>query len=162
MGSMDKLWSYMEGMLHFIIFRILGLKINKEMWKKLCQFIKFGIVGLSNTLISYVVYAVLINLRWHYLLASVGGFLVSIVNAYYWNNRYVFKMERGEERVWWRVFLKMFVSYAGTGLVLNNMLLILWVDGLGFHKMLGPVINLFVTIPLNFFLNKYWAYKDKV
>ncbi len=158
---MDKFWDFIENILHFILFRIFHLRMNDGTWKKLCQFVKFGVVGLSNTLISYIVYVVLVNLGWHYLLASIGGFLISVINAYYWNDRYVFKAEQDEKRAWWKVFLKTFTSYAGTGLVLNNLLLILWVDVIGIHEMLGPVINLFVTIPLNFLLNKYWAYKDK-
>lgn len=162
MKAMDKFWDSIENMLHFILFRIFHLKMNDRIWKKSCQFVKFGVVGLSNTFISYAVYVVLVNLEWHYLLASIGGFLISVINAYYWNDRYVFKAEQDEKRAWGKVFLKTFTSYAGTGLVLNNLLLILWVDIIGLHEMLGPVINLFVTIPLNFLLNKHWTYKDKV
>lgn len=158
---MDKFWELVESVLHFVIYKILHLKLSEEVWGKLCQFVKFGVVGVSNTLISYAVYAVLVNLNWHYLLASVAGFVVSVINAYYWSDRYVFKAQEGEERVWWKVFLKTFISYAGTGLILNNILLVIWVDVAGIHEMLGPVINLFVTVPLNFLLNKYWAYRDK-
>lgn len=158
---MDKFWELVESVLHFVIYKILHLKLSEEVWGKLCQFVKFGVVGVSNTLISYAVYAVLVNLNWHYLLASVAGFVVSVINAYYWSDRYVFKAQEGEERVWWKAFLKTFISYAGTGLILNNILLVIWVDVAGIHEMLGPVINLFVTVPLNFLLNKYWAYRDK-
>ena len=56
---------------------------------------QFGIVGLSNTLISYVVYAVGIAAHLHYLAASVLGFLVSVANAFYWNNKYVFSAREG-------------------------------------------------------------------
>lgn len=158
---MDKFWEFVESVLHFVIYKILHLKLSEEVWGKLCQFVKFGVVGVSNTLISYAVYAVLVNLNWHYLLANVAGFVVSVINAYYWSDRYVFKAQEGEGRVWWKAFLKTFISYAGTGLILNNILLVIWVDVAGIHEMLGPVINLFVTVPLNFLLNKYWAYRDK-
>ena len=53
------------------------------------------------------------------------------------------------------------LSYAGTGLVLNNILLVIWIEGLKMHEMLGPIINLFITIPLNFLLNKFWAFRGK-
>ena len=55
----------------------------------IAQFIKFGIVGLSNTLIAYLVYAVCIYIGLHYLLANVIAFAVSVLNAYYWSDRYV-------------------------------------------------------------------------
>lgn len=157
--SIEQIWGVIEHVLHFTLFKILHLKLADETWEKLCQFVKFGIVGVSNTLISYVVYMILVGMDVYYLLASVIGFLASVINAFYWNDRYVFKEEEGEQRVWYKAFLKTFTSYAGTGLILNNILLVVWVDGIGVHEALGPVINLFITIPLNFLLNKYWAFK---
>ena len=55
------------------------------------QIIRFGLVGISNTIVSYVIYA---------------------------------------------------VAFALTGY-------------------LGPVLNMFVTIPVNFVMNKFWAYRQK-
>ena len=37
-------------------------------------------------------------------------------------------------------------------------LLFLWVDVIGIPALWGPVLNLLVTIPLNFILNKLWAF----
>ena len=156
---MDKIWKLIERMMHFVLYKVLRLKLSDETWEKLCQFVKFGIVGLSNTLISYVVYIALVFFSVYYLVASLIGFLVSVINAYYWNDRYVFKVEDAEKPAWWKIFLKTFMAYAGTGLILNNILLIFWVDIMGIHEMLGPILNLFITIPLNFLLNKYWAFK---
>lgn len=156
---MEKIWGFIENIIKFILTKVLHLKIPEEQLGKILQFVKFGVVGLSNTLISYVVYIILVSFKWHYLLASLIGFLISVVNAFYWNNKYVFKAEEGEERTLWSSFVKTFTSYAGTGLILNNVLLILWVDVLKLHEMLGPIINLFITIPLNFLLNKFWAFK---
>ncbi len=54
------------------------------------QFIKFGIVGVTNTLISLGIYYLLVFMDVHYIIAHIAGFLVSVVNAYYWNSKYVF------------------------------------------------------------------------
>lgn len=158
---MEKIWKFIDDLIRFILTKIIHLKVTEEQLDRISQFVQFGIVGLSNTLISYVVYVVLVACEWHYLLASLMGFLISVVNAFYWNNKYVFKAGEGEERVLWRSFIKTFTSYAGTGLLLHNILLILWVDILGMHEMLGPIINLFITIPSNFVLNKFWAFKKQ-
>ena len=97
----------------------------------------------------------------------------------------MFKEEEGrEKRVWWKVLLKTYAAYAG-GFVVNAALLVFWVDvirlsrfmnpleelfaGWGLNRldadflgeMLASVLNLAVTIPLNFVLNKYWAYRQK-
>ena len=93
--------------------------------KHIKQFLKFGLVGLSNTLISEVIYAVIVCLKGHYLFASTTGFVLSIFNAYYWNNRYVFKEDESlEKRVWWKVLIKTFIAYLW-GFLANLMLLVL-------------------------------------
>lgn len=158
---MDRFWKYIDAVMYFVVTKLLHIQLMPETWEKLQQFVKFGIVGLSNTLISYVVYVVLVFWNVYYLVASLIGFVVSVLNAYYWNSKYVFQTDAGELRVWWKTLLKTFASYAGTGLIVSNILLVLWVEVLHFPEMIGPLINLLLTIPLNFVLNKYWAYKTE-
>lgn len=123
------------------------------------QFIKFCAVGFSNTIISYLVYIVLYFMGLNYVISNIIGFLAGVINAFYWNNRYVFRKAETEERNIIVSFLRTFIAYAGTGLFLSNILLILWVEILNISKIIAPVINLLITIPLNFFLNKFWAFK---
>ena len=67
------------------------------------QFIKFGLVGVSNTLVNYIVYVIFVALGAHYLVANTMGFLISILNAYFWGSRFVFKEDKTKEkRVWWK------------------------------------------------------------
>lgn len=149
------------------------------------QFLKFGLVGLSNTLISEIVYVVIVCLRGHYLLASTAGFVLSVFNAYYWNNKYVFKEDTSQEkRVWWKVLCKTFLSYLW-GFAANLLLLALWIDVLHIADHVGPIlellknwhiplsdaqtlgsllaegINLILVLPMNFFLNKFWAFRQR-
>ena len=124
------------------------------------QFIKFGIVGASNTAISYVTYAVLVFLGLNYILSNVISFIVSVLNSFYWNNKYVFK-ETKESRSALKTLAKTFLAYGFTGLILSNILLVVWIDVLHISKYIAPIINLVVTIPFNFLLNKLWAFKDK-
>jgi len=156
---MDKFWKFIDMLMYFFITKLFRIKLNPETWNKLQQFVKFGIVGLSNTLISYVVYMIFVFFGTYYLIASLIGFIVSVLNAYYWNNKYVFQTDTEESRVWWKALIKTFVSYAGTGLILSNILLVLWVEVLHWSEMIAPLINLLITIPVNFVLNKYWAFR---
>lgn len=148
------------------------------------QFLKFGLVGISNTLISEVVYVIIVCLKGHYVLASTAGFVLSIFNAYYWNNKYVFKEDASQEkRVWWKVLFKTFLSYLW-GFLANLLLLAFWIDLLQIGNHLGPLvellqnwkipfsdaqtlgsllaegINLILVLPMNFFLNKFWAFRQ--
>lgn len=128
---------------------------------RLWQFIKFGIVGVSNTAISYAVYLLCVHLGVHYVLSDALGLVISTLNAYYWNNRCVFGDGTHKTlRVHLLTWLKTLTAYGGT-FVLNSLLLILWVEALHVPKALAPLLNLLVTIPVNFVINKYWTFGKK-
>ena len=135
--------------------------LEHPLFAKLWQFIKFGIVGLSNTIISLGVYEVCLYLGMHYLPADALGLVISVINAYYWNNRVVFgdgqKKPFGQHV---RMYFKSLAAYGGA-FVLNQLLLVLWVEIVGIPEWLAPFINLAVTIPINFLVNKYWTFGKK-
>ena len=93
-----------------------------------------------------------------YIIANIIGFTVSVFNAYYWNNRFVFKAKEGERRIWWKILGKTFMYYAGTGVILSNILLVVCIDLIGISEVIAPIIILLITIPLNYIMNKYWAF----
>lgn len=131
------------------------------------QFVKFGIVGLSNTIVSYVLYAggLLLFRRFglfggkDYLAAQAVAFALSVLWSFYWNSRFVFRLEEGGKRSRWKALLKTYVSYSFTGLFLNGALLVLWVGKFHISEFAAPFINLLVSVPLNFLMNKFWAFK---
>ena len=125
------------------------------------QFVKFGVVGFSNTFIGYVVYSLCVWLGMHYLLANVVGFFVSVLNAYYWSDRFVFKKGTNEQRGLWPSLMKTVLAYASTGIVLNSILLWLLIDKMVLSEYIAPLIILMITVPTNFILNKYWSFKTK-
>lgn len=132
--------------------------MKEKLLKLFAQFIKFGLVGVSNTLISLGIYYLMVWLGCHYLLANIVGFIVSVINSFFWNSKFVFKEKEENSKV--KSFVKMTCSYGSTFL-LSNGLMILFIDIIGWSKYIAPILCLFVTIPLNFLLNKIWAFKDK-
>lgn len=131
-------------------------EINKV--KKIKQFIRFAIVGCSNTIISLVTYYVLIYFDIHYIVAYTAGFLLSVCNAFFWNNRYVFQNK--EENSILRAFYKVFLSY-GLSYVFSLLLMSVLVEVLHIQEYVAPILKMCITIPLNFLLNKLWAFRDK-
>ena len=113
-------------------------------------------MGLSNTIINLAIYYLLVFLGCYYIIANIIGFLISVLNAYYWNNKYVFA--RNEKNNTPKKLLKVYISYGSTFL-LSNILLYLMVDIWHVSEYIAPIINLCITIPLNFILNKLWAFK---
>lgn len=157
---MEKLKKIVNGAVCILAERIFHKEFDEKRFNSLWQFFQFAVIGLSNTVINYIVYFILICIGVNYLPANIAGFFVSVINAFYWNNKYVFK-EESKSRNIWKTFIKTFMSYAGTGLVLNNILLILWIRVLGISEWIAPIISLLITVPTNFILNKFWAFSTK-
>ncbi len=119
------------------------------------QFLRFGIVGVFNTLISLITYYVLIYFGVNYIVANIGGFLMGTTNAYFWNSKVVFKKKHMRSI---ELFIKTLLAY-GSSFLLSTIFLYLMVDLLSISKLIAPMINLVITIPLNFILNKFWTFK---
>ncbi|MBD5487693.1 MAG: GtrA family protein [Lachnospiraceae bacterium] len=151
------------------IRNLIKRNLADEVYDSFMQFVKFGIVGVSNTAISYIVYLVSllsfrklgILLNNGYLVAQVIAFVLSVLWSFFWNSRLVFTLKEGEERSVIRTLIKTFVSYSFTGLFLNSVLLILWVRVMHISELIAPIINLLVSVPLNFVINKFWAFRKK-
>lgn len=123
------------------------------------QFFKFGLVGVSNTAVSMMIYYLFLwlNPDW-YMLGSVLGSVVSIANAFVWNDCFVFRGNARDAKSILKRLGKTYISYSGTT-VLSNTLLWLEVSLLGVSRTIAPVVNLVVTIPLNFIINKLWTFR---
>lgn len=80
--------------------------------------------------------------------------------SFFWNNKIVFTVEEGQSRCLWKILMKTYVSYSFTGLFLNSILLILWVKYLGISEFVAPIINLLISVPVNFIINKFWAFRS--
>lgn len=152
-----------------VLFKIIRKDLTDEIFGTFMQFVKFGIVGLSNTVLSYVLYVVGLLLfrrlqilpNSGYLVAQVIAFVLSVLWSFYWNNKLVFTLQEGEERSIFKVLIKTFISYSFTGLFLNSILLVLWVKVMHISEFIAPIINLLVSVPLNFVINKFWAFGKK-
>ena len=118
-------------------------------------------------MISYVIYVGVLLLfqknkmipTIDYLVAQVIAFILSVLWSFYWNNKYVFQKKDDEERNLLQSLIKTYISYAFTGLFLNSILSLLWVEIVHIPKMVAPIINLLVSVPINFLMNKFWAFR---
>lgn len=124
--------------------------------KLLIQFIKFGFIGASNTLISTSVYYLFVWVNPKlYFVGNVVGWLVSVFNSFFWNNRFVFCDSKFS---WWEKLIRTYVAYGGSFIV-GSAMLALQVQVLGVSEWIAPWTNMLITIPLNFLLNKFWAFR---
>jgi putative flippase GtrA len=119
------------------------------------QFVKFGIVGVSNTLISFAAYILLLKAfdLW-YLAASAIAFLIGAANGFLWNRRWTFREHVGDALTPVRWF-----TVQGCGLGLNLLLVYLFVEHAGLDKLLGQACAVAVVTVLTFFANRAWTFR---
>jgi putative flippase GtrA len=122
------------------------------------QFVKFGIVGVSNTVLSFAIYTVLLKVFgvW-YIAASAIGFAVGAVNGYLLNRAWTFRGHQGDALtpVRWCVV-------QGCGLLANLGLVYVFVSDVGLDKLLGQAFATSIVVVLTFFANRAWTFKGHV
>lgn len=150
-----------------LFLRLFHIGDLEERVEAVVQFIKFGIVGVSNTVIGYLVnIATIFALRnadafWDYFAGNIMAFIIGVLWSFYWNNRYVFKLKEGEKRNFAAALFKTYMSYGFTGIILNNILSYIWIDMLRISKVVAPLINMIIGVPINFMINKLWAFRSQ-
>ncbi len=121
----------------------------------LVQFVKFGIVGVSNTLITFIVYTILLKVFgvW-YLAASAIGFIVGATNGFLLNRRWTFAGHVGDSLtpVRWAVV-------QSAGLAINLGLLYLFVHDAHIDELLAQALATIVVTVTTFFVNRAWTFR---
>jgi putative flippase GtrA len=119
------------------------------------QFVKFGIVGVSNTLLTFAVYTLLLKVFgvW-YLAASAIGFVVGATNGFLLNRRWTFRGHVGDALtpVRWAV-----VQSCGLGI--NEGLLFVFVHDARLDKLLAQVFATGVVTVTTFLANRAWTFR---
>jgi dolichol-phosphate mannosyltransferase len=129
--------------------RALGRRRNWE------QLAKFCVVGASGYLVNLVVYTFLLDgAGLHYLVAAVGSFLVAVVNNYWWNRHWTFRVERGHLGAQGLRFL-----VVSTLSLVANLVVLHTLVQLGLGEILAQAIAIVFVTPLNFVGNKIWSFR---
>jgi putative flippase GtrA len=119
------------------------------------QFVKFGIVGVSNTVLSLAVYAVLLKgFGVWYLAASAISFAVGTVNGFVWNRKWTFHGHVGDALTPVRWFV-----VQGIGLLINLGLVFVFVHDAGLDKLIAQVCATGVVTITTFIANRAWTFR---
>jgi putative flippase GtrA len=115
------------------------------------QFVRFLVVGLSNTALSFVAYRLLLAASTPYVVAAPIAFAVGALNGYVLNRRWTFAApDTGRARA-------LYVVFAALGAASLTLLVLLFV-GAG----LGRVEAYLVAIPpvtvATFLANRIWTF----
>jgi putative flippase GtrA/SAM-dependent methyltransferase len=118
------------------------------------QFVKFVVVGISNTIISLVAYVLAVRAGVPYLLASIAAFLLGAVNGYSLNRVWTFRAGAFAPSG-----LVRYAAVQGVGLAANAALLVALVEISRLDRILAQALVLPIASALTFVLNRSWAFR---
>lgn len=113
------------------------------------ELLRFIIVGVLNTAFTYIVYLFALRL-FGYIIAFTISFVTGVVFAFFMYSLFVFKT---------KMSLKKFIQYPLIYLIqyfLAMVLLIVFVEFVGFDKNIAPLINVVILTPFTFVINRWF------
>ena len=132
-----------------------GARLSTANRQVLIQFVKFGLVGVSNTVLTFVVYTLLLKVFgvW-YLAASAIGFAIGATNGFLLNRRWTFSEHVGDTLtpVRWAIV-------QGCGLAVNEGLLYIFVHDARVDELLAQAFATVVVTVSTFFVNRAWTFR---
>ena len=129
--------------------------IHRMRHPTVAQFVKYGIVGAGNTLLSVVIILLGAWLGVWHIAAYAVAYGAGAINGYRMNRRWTFRAPTSHRTLVLRYFVVQAVALlASTGLVY------LLVDGAGLNKVLGQLLAVGVAVVGGFLANRWWTFAD--
>jgi putative flippase GtrA len=123
--------------------------------ESLSQFVRFLIVGIGNTVLSFIAYRLLLAISTPYVIAAFLGFGVGALNGYIFNRRWTFAA-RDTTRA--RI---LYVAVQGAGAVSTSLLVLLFVRGAGAGKVTAYLLAIPPVTVCMFLANRVWTFADR-
>jgi len=123
-----------------------------DLWK--IHFVRFMLVGIVNTLFSYLIYALLLFLGLNYAIANLLALMIGLVFGFRTQGKLVFNNQ--DHRVFWRFILCWAVIYG------VNITLISGIMTLGLDAYIAGVLAIPPTALISYLAQKYLVFRPSV
>jgi putative flippase GtrA len=120
------------------------------------QFGRFLLVGVLNTILSFVVYRLLLLASTPYLVAAPLAFAVGALNGYVLNRRWTFAA-RDTTRA-----RTLYVCVQAVGAGCTSLLVLAFVQGAGTSKVLAYVAAIPIVTVSTFTANRRWTFAERL
>ncbi|TPR24787.1 GtrA family protein [Apilactobacillus micheneri] len=122
------------------------------LWIK--QLFKFGIIGLINTILTYLIYTLLWHITNPTIAMAIGYGITSVIGLTI-NKQWVFKSNNNLSKI----AVKYYTTYLLTWLLSVTITYLISTQST-INEQIIPLIALIITIPTNFCLSKYWVFSN--
>jgi len=128
---------------------------NKNVLK---EFIKFGIVGVSNTFINLLLLYLLTSVVGiYYLISAIIAFVVANLNSFVLNKTWTFR--ENLKKNFFKKYVKFFVVSLNS-LIIDLAALYLFTEVFHLYYMFSQAIAIALSFGLNFFFNKKFTFTN--
>ena len=117
------------------------------------QLAKFGVVGASGFVLNLAIYKALLGIGAHQ--AAAVSFVVSAASNYWWNRHWTFVGQKGSFALQGVRFYAVSVA----AFAVNQLWLAVFLDLLGWGKLISEALAIMLVTPLNFLGNKLWSFR---
>ncbi|WP_091016671.1 GtrA family protein [Paenibacillus amylolyticus] len=127
------------------------------MTKRVVTIFKFGIVGVANTVVDALVFALLAVVGVPVLIAQVISYSCGVANSYWLNGRWTFRnAARGGNA---RAKLIRFLITNLIVLPLSALILMTLHDMLGWSLVMSKILATLMGMVLNYMASRYWVFR---
>lgn len=142
--------------MYLLILQSNKLKSSMILNKSFIQLLKFGIVGVSNTLLTAITIWILLRvLHFNDYSSNIVGYIVGLVNSFIWNRKWTFANTAKVKDTIFKFIITFAISYL---FQLGNLYLLIHYTQIDSY--ICQLISIVVYTIINFILNKYYTFKD--
>jgi putative flippase GtrA len=122
--------------------------------KRYVTTIKYGLVGLMNTVVGYGIYLLLIGLRVFYPMASACGSVAGIINSYFWNKYFTFQSSKKSITEIIKFLFVYLIQY-----LCNIAIIYLCVNALSMSESLAGLFGICFGVLVSYFGHRFWTFR---
>lgn len=115
------------------------------------QFLRYGLIGVSNTASHWLVFYLVISLGYNQAIANTLGFIFAATASYFLNARFTFQAQAKTQGYAWFMLGMGSISY-GVGAL---------GDSMAWPGLVTLVIFSFISFTLGFAWSKWWVFQHK-
>lgn len=146
--------------------------------KTLIQFIKFAIIGVTNTAVDWLVFfaltswVVFFSVQANEVWAKAIAFLVAVINSFIWNSIWTFRQEfrqkikKDQKAVTGSIMFTQFLIVSLVGLGVNSLIFYLvrnysasYFQSVTYSQIVSLIFASAGATFWNFLANKFWTYR---
>lgn len=133
------------------------LTVRNQYIDKYKVVLKFGIVGVINTAVDFIIFSLLSVLGVHYTISQIAGYSGGTLNSFILNKFWTF--EAGENKKKSTQEILQFVLVNMLSLVITEVGLSVLINNFSFNIYIAKICVIVLAQAVNYFSYKFWVFR---